>query len=43
MTGFRDRGARKRSRHYVEHTDRVKARQGVPLDRRSRGLVRYAG
>jgi len=42
MTGFRDRGARRHSRHYVEHSDRVKASQGVPLGRRSRGLVLYA-
>jgi hypothetical protein len=42
MTSFRDRGARRHSRHYVEHSDRVKASQGVPLDRRSRGLVLYA-
>jgi len=43
MTGFRDRGARRHSRHYVEHSDRTKASQGVALDRRSSGLVQYAG
>ena len=43
MTGFRDRGARRHSRHSVERADRVKASQGVPLDRRSSGLVQYAG
>ncbi len=43
MAGFRDRGARRHSRHYVEHSDRVKARQGVLLGRRSRGLVQHAG
>lgn len=43
MAGFRDRGARSHSRHYVEHSDRVKASQGVPLDRRSSGLVQFAG
>ena len=43
MTGFRDRGVRRHSRHYVEYADRVKVSQGVPLDRRSRGLVQYAG
>ena len=43
MAGFRDRGARRHSRHYVEHSDRAKARQGVLLGRRSRGLVQHAG
>jgi hypothetical protein len=43
MAGFRDRGPRKRSRHYVEQPDRAKARQGVPWGRRSRSLVRNAG
>jgi hypothetical protein len=43
MTGFRDRGVRRHSQHYIEHADRVKASQGVPLIRRSRGVVRYAG
>jgi len=43
MTGFRDREARRHSRHYVEHSDRAKASQGVPLDRRSSGLMQYAG
>jgi hypothetical protein len=43
MTGFRDRGARRHSRHYVEHSDRVKASQSVLLVRRSRGLVQHAG
>ncbi len=42
MAGFRDRGARRHSRHYVEHSDRAKARQGVLLGRRSRGLVQHA-
>jgi hypothetical protein len=28
---------------YVEHSDRVKARQGVLLGHRSRGLVQHAG
>ena len=28
---------------YVEHYDRAKARQGVPLGRRSRGPVQHAG
>ncbi len=39
----RDRGARRHSRHYVEHSDRAKARQGVLLGRRSSGLVQHAG
>jgi len=39
MTGFRDREARRYSRHYVEHSDRAKASQ----DRRSNGLMQYAG
>jgi len=43
MTGFRDQGARRHSRHYVEHSDRVKAGQSVLLGRRSRGLVQHAG
>jgi hypothetical protein len=43
MAGFRDRGPRRRSRHYVERPDRAKARQGVPWGRRSRSLVRNAG
>jgi len=43
MTGFHDRGAHRHSRHYVEHADRVKASQGVPLDGRSSGLVQYPG
>jgi len=43
MTGFRDRGARRHGRHHVEHSDRAKTRQGVPLGRRSSGLVQYPG
>jgi hypothetical protein len=43
MAGFRDREARRHSRHYVEHFDGVKARQGVLLDRRSRGVVQHTG
>jgi hypothetical protein len=43
MAGFRDRGSRRRSRHYVEQPDRAKARQGMPWSRRSRSLVRNAG
>jgi len=43
MAGFRDRGPRRRSRHYVEQPDRAKAGQGVPWGRRSRSLVRNAG
>ena len=43
MGGFRDRGARRHSRHYVEHSDRAKAGQGAPLGRRSRRVVRNAG
>ncbi len=43
MSGFHDRGACRRSRSYVEHADRVKAAQGVPLGRRSRTLVEAAG
>jgi len=43
MRGFRDRGARRHSRHYVEHSDRVKDAQGVPLGRRSRRVVRTMG
>jgi len=43
MTDFGDRGARRYSRHYVEHSDGAKAWQGVALDRRSSGLVQYAG
>jgi len=43
MAGFRDQGAHRHSRHYVEHSDRAKASQGVALDRRSSGLVQYAG
>jgi len=34
---------RRHSRHYVEHSDGAKASQGVLLDRRSSGLVQYAG
>jgi hypothetical protein len=43
MTGFRDRGARRHSRHYVEHSDRAKDSQSVLLGRRNSGLVQYAG
>lgn len=43
MTGFRDRGARRHGRYSIEHADRVKAGQGVPLGGRSSGLVHYAG
>jgi len=43
MTGFRDRGAHRHSRHYVEHADRAKASQGVALEGRSSGLMQYAG
>ncbi len=39
MRGFRDRGPRRHSRNYVEQSDRVKAGQGVPLGRRSRGAT----
>lgn len=43
MTDFRDRGVRRHSRRYVEHSDRVKVSQSVLLGRRSRGLVQHAG
>lgn len=43
MAGFRDREARRHSRHYVELFDRVKASQGVLLDCHSRELVQYVG
>lgn len=43
MIGIRDRGARKHNRHYVEHSDRAKASQGMLLGRRSRTLVLDAG
>ena len=43
IRGFGDRGVRRRSRYYVEHSDRAKDAQGVPLGRRSRRVVRNAG
>jgi len=43
MADFRDQGAHRHSRHYVEPSDQAKASQGEALDRRSSGMVQYAG
>jgi len=37
MTGFRDQGARRQVRRYVERSNKAKASQGAPLRRRSNG------
>ncbi|HEC28784.1 MAG TPA: hypothetical protein ENI65_04255 [Gammaproteobacteria bacterium] len=43
MIDFRDRGPRRHSQHYVGQPDQVKVKQGVPLGRRSRMVMRNVG